>query len=600
MRESSTASANPAFRDSDPGSVGYKEFLRVGKIGKCSLPRLVLSAGLSNAGAGLMAALLFSVRSIIELDSGLLNTRFVFIILQISGFLIVSEILFFLSESIDIKHGMRVLEELRLRIFSHLVQLPLPLLQKKQIGEWVARCDNDVRMTQQGIFSLPRILIAFPITFLVYMGSIFKLSQPFAGVVLLGSVIGVFPAFLLRKRLLSISATILQQIGSLTGLIGETFLHIKTIKSFCGEDTSIQSIKNWSQKYISLAWKARFLAIMARQTSTFIMTCCFIIVAFIGRSMIQDGTLTLGELVPILLGVILISRELRKVSGILGEIQNYRSATRRYLDSLSQIKENFGPRHPIQLSHPISNFTFKNISFSYGDQSTCLKNIDFHVKRGKTLSIVGLSGAGKSTLLELILGFVEPQKGVILVDGKPLNEYSLKHWRKRIGTVFQPPALFNGNVKENLLKFTSDIDHEDIWRHLNAVGLEQTIRKRDGLDGADIAENATNWSEGEAQRLVLLRALFLNPDILLLDEATSALDAKSEESVVALLKKGAPSRITLIITHRMSLAVKADTILVLGQSGVEGIGTPEKLYVECPLFRYMCMAQRIVPPVISP
>ncbi len=600
MRESSTVSPNPAFRASDPSSVGYKAFLQVGKIGKCSLARLVMSAVLSNAGAGLMAALLFSVRRIIELDSGLLDSRFVLIVFQISGLLIFSEILFFVSESIDINHGIRVLEALRLRIFSHIVHLPLPLIQKKPVGEWVARCDHDVRLTQQGVFSLPRILIAFPITFLVYMGSIFKLSPSFAGVVFIGAIMGVLPAFLLRRRLLSISATMMQQIGDLAGRIGETFLHIKTIKAFCGESASIQSINDWSKKYISLAWKARLLSITARQVSTFIMTCCFITVALIGRSMIKNGTQTLGELVPILVGVVLIARELRKVSGILGEIQNYRSAIRRYLDSLSLTIENLEPRHPLPLSRPISHFSFENITFSYDDQEACLKDIDFHVKRGETLSIVGLSGVGKSTLIELILGFVKPQKGSIRVDGKLLDTYSLKHWRECIGAVFQPPALFSGTLKENLLKFSHAIDHEELWRHLRAVGLEQTVRKRNGLDLADINENATNWSEGEAQRLVLLRALFLNPDILLLDEATSALDAKSEASVVDLIKKGMSSRITLIITHRMSLAINADTILVLGQDGVEGIGTPEKLYVECPLFRYMCMAQRIVPPGISP
>jgi ATP-binding cassette subfamily B protein AbcA/BmrA len=400
---------------------------------------------------------------------------------------------------------------------------------------------------------------------------------------------------LLRHTMFRISQQILQRASNLTGRLSETFMSIKTVKCLCAEAKEEEAVKRWIESHVKLSQKAQVIGTIARQLSGIAMGGCFFALALYGRHRVIQGSLSLGELVAILTGIILLSRELQKAAGTITSMQTLSAATKRYLETLALPTEPGRTGALRELPLPIPDLTFHQVSFAYEEGMPLLRNLNFSVRRGEILAVVGLSGTGKSTLIDMIAGFRQLDQGQIRVAGCDIGSYDLAQWRRRVGIVLQQPRLFSGTVRQNLLDDDSPVTTGQLWESLKELYLDETLRSRPGGENAQVRETGSNWSEGEVQRLALLRTLFREPQILLLDEPTSALDARSEQAVVRLLRRHASQRITLVITHRMALAVQADRVVVMGRDSIEGLGTPRTLYEQCPLFRYMCLAQYVTP-----
>jgi ABC-type multidrug transport system fused ATPase/permease subunit len=583
----------------EAAGISHRDFLAIWKMGGCSWLKVAVSAGLQSAAAGVMAATFFIIRNLVQNEAGLGGRSYALAILGAGGLLAARELLLFASEAIGTRHSLAVFEALRAAIFGHLLRLPLPDLQRRPVGEWVSRCEQDVRMVQGGLLSLSRTAIASPLVIGTYLGAVVWMSPILAGVIALLAAVGLLPVFLLRNRMMAISHRMLGRYGRMTGRLSETFLYLKTVKALCLEGRKEQELREWATDHLHLTWRSSLLSMVARQAATLVMTVCLMAVAFGGRAMVSAGTVTPGELVAVLVGVIMLAQEIRGLNGVLAGFQGFSAAARRYLDTLAMPQERSGPANPPELPRPVPDLTFENVSFSYDEGRCLLKGLNFTVRRGEIFAVAGLSGAGKSTLVDMVLAFRQPQEGRILAAGRPIEAYDLRAWRLRMGALFQSPALFNGTLRHNLLIGGATATDAELWDGIRKLDLEPAIQaRREGLD-AEVLEAGANWSEGEAQRLVLLRTLLSRPELLLLDEPTSALDARSEETVVRLLRERAAERLTLVITHRMGLAIQADQILVIGAGGIEGLGPPEQMWERCPLFRYMCLAQSVVPSAVA-
>ncbi|MBN1505280.1 MAG: ABC transporter ATP-binding protein [Sedimentisphaerales bacterium] len=585
-----------ANRDgSGPRLPGLADFLAVWRIGECSWQLTLVIIVLRSVGTAIMAGLLFVIRNLVELKEELTDTRSLIVIASACGLLLTHQMVAFAADIIGVRYGLRVFQALRQKIFSHLLHVPLPILEKQPVGEWIARCENDTRAIQGGLLTAPRTLTYVPLAIIMYSIAIFWQSPAMGTIILLGLLVGVLPAVLLRHRLFRLSQQILQRASNLTGRLSETFMSIKTVKCLCAEAKEEEAVRNWIESHSRLSQKAQVIGTAARQLSGVAMGACFFAVALYGRHRIIQGALSLGELVATLTGIVLLSRELQKAATAITSMQTLSAATKRYLETLALPTEPGEADAPRELPSPLPDLTFHQVSFAYEEGMPLLRNLDFSVRRGEILAVVGLSGTGKSTLIDMIAGFRQPGRGQIRVAGCDIHSYDLAQWRRRVGVVLQQPRLFSGTIRQNLLDDDSPVTTGQLWESLKDVYLDEMLRSRSGGENAQVRETGSNWSEGEVQRLALLRALFRKPEILLLDEPTSALDARSEQAVVRLLRRHASERITLVITHRMALAVQADQVVVIGRDRVEGLGAPRTLYEQCPLFRYMCLAQYVVP-----
>lgn len=220
----------------------------------------------------------------------------------------------------------------------------------------------------------------------------------------------------------------------------------------------------------------------------------------------------------------------------------------------------------------------KNVNFRFKDaEFPVINNLSFSVNKGETVAFVGASGAGKTTLINLVIGFLRPNSGQVLIDGKNLNDINLQSYRRHISVVPQTPILFTGTIRENITYGSENISDELLNKVINAANLRELIDSLpDGLE-TKITEHGSNLSGGQRQRVSIARAFVRDPKILILDEATSALDTVSEKKIQDSIERLVRDRTTLIVAHRLSTIRNADKIAVIGDGGMLEFGTYDEL-----------------------
>lgn len=245
-------------------------------------------------------------------------------------------------------------------------------------------------------------------------------------------------------------------------------------------------------------------------------------------------------------------------------------------------------KHKRKLKDVDGNFEFKNVGFSYmGSDTPVLSDFTLSVKSGETIAFVGESGAGKTTLLNLIIGYMYPSKGKILIDGNDITDINLQSYRKHIAVVPQNSILFTGTIKDNITYGRANVSDEELKEVIEDANLTELIESLpDGWD-TPITEHGNNLSGGQRQRVSIARALIRNPKIIILDEATSALDTVSERKIQSALENLKDGRTTFIVAHRLSTIKNADRIAVISEGVCREIGNYDELMAKRGLFYHM-------------
>lgn len=260
--------------------------------------------------------------------------------------------------------------------------------------------------------------------------------------------------------------------------------------------------------------------------------------------------------------------------------------------SSDEIEENEGKEELLSLR---GEYTFKQVSFSYpGSSKEVLHGLDFTVKQGETIALVGESGSGKTTILNMLIGFILPSGGQLMLDGKDMKGLNLRTYRRFLSVVPQTPVLFTGTVRENITYGLEHVSEEQIAQAVEAANLSEVVKRLpQGLDTM-IEEHGANLSGGQRQRISIARALIRNPQVIILDEATSALDSISESEIQEALERLTKGRTTFIVAHRLSTVRGADRILVIGQGRIREQGSYQELMAKKGEFYQMEQLQRMV------
>lgn len=260
--------------------------------------------------------------------------------------------------------------------------------------------------------------------------------------------------------------------------------------------------------------------------------------------------------------------------------------------SSDEIEENEGKEELLSLR---GEYAFKQVSFSYpGSSKEVLHGLDFTVKQGETIALVGESGSGKTTILNMLIGFILPSGGQLMLDGKDMKGLNLRTYRRFLSVVPQTPVLFTGTVRENITYGLEHVSEEQIAQAVEAANLSAVVKRLpQGLDTM-IEEHGANLSGGQRQRISIARALIRNPQVIILDEATSALDSISESEIQEALERLTKGRTTFIVAHRLSTVRGADRILVIGQGRIREQGSYQELMAKKGEFYQMEQLQRMV------
>ncbi|MCR5295127.1 MAG: ABC transporter ATP-binding protein/permease [Lachnospiraceae bacterium] len=233
-------------------------------------------------------------------------------------------------------------------------------------------------------------------------------------------------------------------------------------------------------------------------------------------------------------------------------------------------------------------FEFRNVGYSYpGTSDPVLRDINLKVRRGEIVAVVGESGSGKTTMMNLLVGFMAPEHGELLIDGKDMKTVDLKSYRRYLSVVPQMPLLFTGTLRDNIAYGLENASTEQILAAVRAANLESLIEKLpQGLDSM-LEEHGANLSGGQRQRIAIARALIRDPKVIILDEATSALDVVSEKEIQNALAHLVKDRTTFVVAHRLSTIKNADRIVVLDRGRIAEEGSYEELMEREGLFYHM-------------
>ena len=471
----------------------------------------------------------------------------------------------------------KTLAVIRQETYAHLIKLPMNFFSKRRVGELNSRIASDISLLQE---TFTTDLAEFIRQILIVIGGIAFLS--FTSVKLTLFMLAIIPAMMLAavffgKYIKRFSKQVQEKVAESNTIIEETLQGISNVKAFTNEFFEINRYTKKTNEVMNIAKKGgRYRGAFA----SFIIFCLFgsiVAVIWYGVLMINSNELSIGELFTFILYSVFIGASVGGMADIYAKLQKAIGATEHLMDILDEEKEDINSTYDAEAVR--GQIQFKDLSFAYPNRADVqvLKNLNFTVKQGQNIALVGPSGAGKTTLTSILFGFYKIEEGQITIDNKNIEDYDLHFLRKQIAIVPQDVLLFGGTIKENIAYGKLDANDEEIEeaaRKANALNfINDFPEKMDTLVG----ERGIQLSGGQRQRIAIARALLKNPSILILDEATSALDSESEKLVqeaMDILMKG---RTSIVIAHRLSTIKNADCILVLENGQIIEQGTHQEL-----------------------
>lgn len=470
-----------------------------------------------------------------------------------------------------------VLTSLRVSLYKKIISMPLPFFSEKKKGDVISRITADVLEIQHSFLSILELIIREPLTIFFTLMAMFLISSKLTLFVLFFIPISGFIISLIGRSLKATSTLVQTEQAEFLSITEETLQGLKVIKGFVSELFFINKFKESNNKFYNYSNKLINRQNLASPISEFLG------ISVIGALLWYGGQLVLVDLelkpaafltyMGLAYGVLTPAKALSKASYSIKKGNAAAERVLEILESESSIKE---IKNPIKKESFESDITFKNVSFKY-DKESVLNNINFKIKKGQTVAIVGQSGSGKSTIANLIPRFYEVSSGEILIDDVNIKKLSTADLRKLMGLVSQDSILFNDSILNNIKLSNSYASSKDVQKAAKIANADNFIENFEEGYNLNVGDGGGKLSGGQKQRISIARAVLGNPPIMILDEATSSLDSESEKLVQDALENLMKNRTSIIIAHRLSTIQKADTILVMNEGIISEQGNHKEL-----------------------
>lgn len=473
----------------------------------------------------------------------------------------------------------RAIAQLRRDVFAKLITLPMTYFNRERTGELSSRISNDIGQLQETFMTTLAEFIRQSITIIFGVGLLFFYSVQLTLVMLVSLPVMMLAAFFFGRFIRTLSKKTQSELAKSQTVVEESLSGIQTVKAYANERFETLKYRNITESVRTVAmhgakWRGAFASFII-----FGLFGAIVLVIWYGVKLKSAGVIGIDELTSFILYTAFVGGSIGGIADVFGRIQKAVGATENLFDILDERQElnlfdDVTQRIDIQ-----GQVEFNAVHFSYPSRRDMpvLKGIDFSIKMGQKVAIVGASGAGKSTIISLLFRFYDPVKGRILVDGKNIADLNLTNYRSQLALVPQEVLLFGGTIKENIEYGKPGASDAEIEQ---AASLANAIEFINGFpDGFEtlVGERGIQLSGGQRQRIAIARAILKNPKILILDEATSSLDAENERLVQQAMDTLMKGRTGIIIAHRLSTVRKADKIFVIDGGSLVESGTHEEL-----------------------
>ena len=463
--------------------------------------------------------------------------------------------------------GQSVVMDLRSGLYQKIQYQSLNFFSQFPTGMLMSRVISDTERIQEAVSEKLGDLLRGSLTLLGLAAYIFYLDWRLALISIFVAPLVIYPIIKLGRKLRSTSHSSQERMADLSTLLFETITGNRIVKAFGMERFEIKKFIGAAKRLLRVNLRAIRFVSLTPPLMEIIGAIAAALMIWYGGRQISWGLMSTGIFCTFLAAIYGMYEPIKKLSRVSNTFQQAIAASQRafqVLDRDIEIKEN---SHPLELTAPIREIEFREVSFQYKDELV-LDRVSFRVGQGEVLAIVGVSGAGKSTLVNLIPRFYEVTSGAIFINGTDIRKYSLRSLRAQIGIVTQETILFNDTARNNIAYGNINAIPEEVEAVAKAAFAQDFIEKLpEGYDTV-IGEKGAKISGGERQRIAIARALLKDPPILILDEATSALDSESEILVQKALANLMKERTTMVIAHRLSTVRNAERIVVLDKGKI--------------------------------
>jgi subfamily B ATP-binding cassette protein MsbA len=470
-----------------------------------------------------------------------------------------------------------LISKLRSKVQQHIIKLPIRFFDNSKTGELVSRIMTDVEGVRNLVGTGFAQMIGGGLAAIISLVLLISISPSMTAFVLLPVLI----FGLVSLKAFSKIRPIFRERGKInaqvTGRLTETLGGIRVIKGFNAENQEIKTFEKGVEEL--------FLNVKASLTATSFVTSAGALllglasagIMGLGGYQIMQGEMTFGDFLAFTLYLGFMIAPIVQMSNIGSQLTEAFAGLDRTEEIMNMPLESDDKKRTVQLEVIKGDIRFENVSFAYESGKDVVKGISFDAPAGSVTALVGTSGSGKTTIAGLAATFLNPDAGVVYLDGHDLQTITLDAFRAQLGVVLQDDFLFEGTIRENILFPRPDSSEAQLEMAVRAAHVHEfTDRFEQGLDTL-IGERGVKLSGGQRQRIAIARAILADPRILILDEATSNLDTESESLIQASLKELMHGRTTFVIAHRLSTIRQADQILVIEQGQVVEQGRHEEL-----------------------
>ena len=508
---------------------------------------------------------------------------------------------------------------LRNDLFSHIGRLSYTEIDTVGTSTLITRMTSDINQVQSGINMTLRLLLRSPFVVFGAMVMAFTVDVRSAFVFVVTIPVLCVVVFGIMAVSMPLYKSVQRQLDKVLLTTRENLLGVRVIRAFNRQKSETEKFDRENGNLVRMQVFVGKISALLNPVTYVIINIAVVAVIWVGAEQADSGIITQGKVIALVNYMSQILVELIKMANLIIIISKAVACMNR-VDSIFKVEssiedkgrhgsrkpgsqnsgsqnsgsqnpgpQNSGPQNP---ALRIPKVEFKDMEFVYaGAKEPALKDISFCAMAGQTIGVIGGTGSGKSTLVNLIPRFYDAASGQVLVDGTDVREYSLDELRDKTGVVPQKSVLFKGTLRDNMRWGKQDASDEEIYRALDTAQAREFVdSKGEGLD-LYIDQGGHNLSGGQRQRLTIARALVRRPEILIMDDSASALDFATDARLRKAIRENTGDMTVFIVSQRATTIKSADTILVLDEGRLAGMGTHKELLKDCQVYREICLSQ---------